>query len=263
MCSPEALRQPSLLYPELPDLNALILPFEPHLLHELHSLYQQRIQPYLSGPVAAHLLQGGRVFCEPLKAPGKPYDIFSYDDYPLLWLSGRTNETFAPFARLFEQLGLAQSMRKYIAHQQVLRLYCGFFVIGNQAPDYLWHEDYLPGAQAYTLLTPLETLSPDQGHLAYEINATQTGIYRYQLGEAILLGSGFLHSTEPYAPSSRLRVLISLTFGTDQLAHWPVLKQTIGQQARYFYLPCGHLAGRCYCLLKHRLQQTVQKLLGR
>ncbi len=62
--------------------------------------------------------------------------------------------------------------------------------------------------------------------------------YRYEQNEALILGDGFLHSTEPYEGDGSLRVLVSLTFGTDKLAHWGQLKQTIGAQSEFLMLPC-------------------------
>jgi hypothetical protein len=76
--------------------------------------------------------------------------------------------------------------------------------------------------------------------------------YRYKVGEAIIAGDRVPHSTEPYATSRRLRVLVSLTFGTDKLEYWPILEKTVGAQSRFLVLPCGHERGACRCVHSNR-----------
>jgi len=244
------------LKPLAPDLNAFTLGFDETLLDELKAMYRQEIEPFFSQPRHQHLLQGGRTR---RRAVGTKHYLFSYDTYPLLWISNHHNTSFAIYQRFFERLQLEQALQSRIDHHKEIVMYCGFLVLGNQAPETLWHDDYLQGANAYTLITPLFELAPEHGQLLYEQHPDQEAArYVYSPGEAIILGDSFLHSTEPYAPSPHLRVLVSLTFGTDKWAHWPQLKQALNAQSKYFRLPCGHLNGKCFCQIKYLIKKIFK-----
>lgn len=235
-----------------PGLKAYTLGFDPELLRPLQGLFADQLAPLLQ---AQHWLQGGRVVRQRLKGTG--YAVFSYDAYPLLWLSADQARSFASYASLFAALGLAEALAAHLDWEQPPVLYGGFLVVGRHAPEPLWHDDYLPGAQAYTLITPLFELAPEHGHLLYEDAQAQERRYTYRLGEAIVLGEQFLHSTEPYAPSASLRVLLSLTFGSVDWAQWPLIRPALRSQSYYYHLPCGHRAGRCLCYARYRLQRLV------
>ncbi len=229
-------------------LNAYRLCFDSALLGEIRLSYRQQIAPYFKA--RPQDLMGGKVLRRRLDA----YDLFSYDDYPLLWLSANQASSFEIYHRLYENLELSRHFKPLLDIKQDLQLYCGFLVIGNQSAQTLWHQDYRPEAPAYTLLTPLFDLDPGHGHLLYR-DGERERVYPYQLGEACFLGGGVAHSTQPYAASAHLRVLVSLTFGSDRLSAWPLIKQNIQNQSRYYYLPCGHLRGRCWCLQKTSWQR--------
>lgn len=144
-------------------------------------------------------------------------------------------------------------------------MYCGFLVIGDRAPETMWHYDFRTGAQAFTLITPLFELLPEHGHLLYRLADKQARKYTYRLGEAILLGEKFSHTTEPYGEedvSGPLRVLVSLTFGSDKWENWEQLKPNIESQSHYFAQPCGHISGRCKCEQRHRLGKKIWEYLG-
>lgn len=237
--------------------NAFVLDFDPHWLEPLRQGFYQDLGAYLNAPQQAKLFQGGRTLRQPLRQRESPYYLFSYEDYPLLWLSANTAQTLSLFHDLFEKLTLARLFANQLQPPRRLQMYGGFFVVGKQAPQPLWHYDYHLGAAAFTLIVPLFELNPEHGHLLYEDLAGQIQTYRYRLDQALIFGTGFLHSTEPYSPTETLRVLVSLTFGSDQWADWPLIKKNIQKQARYFYLPCGHLAGHCLCELKHQLQKRL------
>jgi len=111
-----------------------------------------------------------------------------------------------------------------------------------------WHKDYVDGAQAYTLITPLFELEHTHGNLMYKDKYENIKSYKYKINEAIIFGDDFDHATEPYAQTDKLRVMLSFTFGTDKVENWNILKQTIGEQSNYMILPCGHQKGICECL---------------
>ncbi|MBF2052687.1 MAG: hypothetical protein IGS03_04385 [Candidatus Sericytochromatia bacterium] len=253
MCSPEAA--PSALRMLAPGLNAYTLRFDPDLLKPLQAEFNHSVQPWLQSKPGQRALQGGRLLRQAL--PGRQYAVFSYNTYPLLWIAHHNAERMTLFQRLFRQLGLDLHLQTQVQPLHRVRFYAGFFVVGQQAPAALWHDDYAPAAPGYTLITPLYPLAPEHGHLLYKTADGQEAIYRYQSGEAVLIGAGLQHSTQPYAPSGQLRVLLSLTLGSDRLRDWPLLAPTIGRQARYFQLPCGHIRGQCLCRLWARFRRDL------
>jgi hypothetical protein len=58
------------------------------------------------------------------------------------------------------------------------------------------------------------------------------------VGEAVIFGDKFLHSTKP-AQSERPVILLSFTFGTDKMKHWPKIWESIGTQSNLVRLPNG------------------------
>lgn len=230
-----------------PGLNAYTLAFDPVLLAEIQAVFKGSLENYFNLPAQVRLFKGGKLVRKTFTVAAQRWDLFSYDRDPLFWLSSHDEQGFQPFQTLFEALDLETDLkaRLEIAHQP--RLYCGFWVLGNQAPAPVWHYDYHAGAQAFTLITPLFEWNPDHGHLLYERNADETAMFHYRLGEALVFGAGFLHSTAPYVPTSQLRVLLSLTFGSDHWKAWPIIKKSVLAQSRYYHLPCGHGPGFCFC----------------
>jgi hypothetical protein len=239
--------------------NAFTLDFDPRWLEPLRQSFYQDLSAYLNAPEQASLFQGGRLLRQPIAKRESPYYLFSYEDYPLLWLSANTALTLSLFLGLYEQLNLAQLFAEKTLPSRSLRMYGGFFVVGKQAPKPLWHYDYHLGAAAFTLIVPLFELSAQHGHLLYEDSSGQIQTYHYRPHQALIFGTGFLHSTQPYGPSDRLRVLLSLTFGSDQWQDWPLIKKNIQKQSRYYLLPCGHVAGGCLCEWKYQLQKIWQR----
>ncbi|MGE3728898.1 MAG: hypothetical protein AB7I41_25345 [Candidatus Sericytochromatia bacterium] len=228
------------------DLNAFTFSYPDVLLCDLQRQFEREIRPFFEDPAQDELLRGGKY--QHMLLPGGNYSLCSYDTDPLFWVANRQASNYALFKAFFDALGLEQALKPKIKHKNQLVMYCGFFVVGNQAPDPNWHYDYRPGAPAYTLITPLFDLSPEHGQLLYELPNRQRQVYRYTPNQAIVFGEGFLHSTEPYGPSPNLRVLLSLTCGTDIIDYWPILKQNIEEQSDFYALPCGHFRGSCRCL---------------
>ncbi|PKL78597.1 MAG: hypothetical protein CVV27_03090 [Candidatus Melainabacteria bacterium HGW-Melainabacteria-1] len=239
------------LRPLQPGTNAFTIRFDEALLAGIRASWEQDVRPFLAKPEHQWMLAGGRYIHQLLDTPQSAYFLVSYDTYPLLWFSANQPEVHKLYQTLFEQLGIAADLRQLVDHRKRLVVYSGFLVVGDRAPEQMWHYDYRPGAHAYTLITPLYELAPEHGQLQYQLPDGETAHYRYRSGEAIVFGEGFLHSTEPYAPTGSPRVLVSLTCGTDKWEHWEILSQNIAEQANYYLLPCGHPAGRCKCRQKH------------
>ncbi|MGE3727544.1 MAG: hypothetical protein AB7I41_18435, partial [Candidatus Sericytochromatia bacterium] len=239
--------------------KAFTLDFDPRWLDPLRQSFYLDLSAYLNAPEQRAIFEGGRVIRQPIAKRESAYYLFSYEDYPLLWLSANSSQTLSLFLVLFEQLNLAALFADKTVPPRSLCMYGGFFVVGKQAPQPLWHYDYHLGAAAFTLIVPLFELTPQMGHLLYEDSSGQIQTYHYRPHQALIFGTGFLHSTQPYGPSDTLRVLLSLTFGSDQWSDWPLIKKNIQKQSRYYLLPCGHLAGRCLCELKYQLQKVLRR----
>ncbi len=182
--------------------------------------------------------------------------MLSYDTYPLLWLSNHTLKTHQLFADFLNGLQLEPPMQKKVDFDKRLQVYSGFFVIGNRASEMSWHFDYRKGAPGYTLITPLFDWQTEHGGLCYRDRQGQIQDYDYQQGQALILGEGFEHCTQPYPVSSQLRVLVSLTFGPDRWDQWDLLKQNIAEQSYYYHQPCGHAVGTCNCLKRWHQKWT-------
>lgn len=229
------------------ELNGFRLSFGHSLLDEIRDSYG-KLSKYLDAEENQVLFAGGASHCRIIRQADFHYQLVSYGEYPLLWLSSHDASTFQIYQRFFDALAIDDEIKSLVDHDASIVMYCGFLVIGDRAPSPLWHVDYEFGANGFTLITPLFDLAPDHGHLLFEAADGKTCRYEYQTGEAIIFGDGFMHSTEAYDTASRKRVLVSLTFGTDKTEYWNILKNTVGGQSDYLVLPCGHVHGTCNCV---------------
>lgn len=239
-----------------PDLNAYTLAFDPDILKPFEHAFSQQVQPFFEN--RPHMLEGQYYYEEPV---GSDYFLFSYDTYPLFWVTNHSDPSYQLFHRLFEHLNLAQLATELLDCKSRAVMFCGFFVVGNQAHEKMWHYDYREDAQGMTLITPLFHWIQGHGHLLYQDAQKNTLQYRYRRGEAIVFGPGFMHSTEPYETHDEYRILLSMTLGSDKWEHWPLLERNIAEQSYYFARPCGHIVNRCHC--DTGLFQRFQKWLNR
>lgn len=238
-----------------PTLNAYTCQFDESLLLPLRQLYNRLIAPTLENH--PHLLKGDQVISTGLHAPDYKFFATTYNDAPLLWISSDDHVTYQVFKNLYDALNIEAEIKKLIDYDQHIVVYSGFFVVGDHLDKELWHVDYFDNANAFTLISPLFDLDAQHGRLLYADEQQVRQRYEYKTGEAIIFGDTFLHTTEPY-PKNKPRVLFSLAFGTDKTQYWEILEKTIGAQSRFMYLPCGHQAGKCECVvLKHRANYAV------
>jgi len=231
-----------------PGLNAYSFAFDAAILAGLQALYRTRLAPLFDTPEVASLLDGGENrFGEFATEPSFFYATYGAE--PLLWVSNNDWDSYGEFKTVFEAMAIAPAVEPLVDHRDGITLYSGFFVVGHHADNVNWHLDYAEGANAYTLIAPLFPLDPGHGNLLFRDDESgEVHTYPYRLGEAIILGDRFPHSTEPYARTGETRVLLSMTFGTDKLEYWDTLRQTIGGQSKFLILPCGHRLGECRCL---------------
>jgi len=241
-------------------LNAFNFQFEDEILDEVRSSYRESIEKLITDKNNQHMFEGGTVFNQALKQSSNNYFLTSYGKNPLLWFSCNNQKTYDIYKRFFDALDIEQKVKELVDHDEKIIMYCGFLVIGDQAEDFMWHVDYFPDANAYTLITPLFELDDDHNHLLYKNDDKTISSYNYSMNEAIIFGDHFLHSTEPYGKAKRKRILLSITFGTDKIQHWDVLKRTIGSQSDFLMLPCGHRFGTCECI---EAEPSNKKKVGR
>lgn len=231
-----------------PHVNAFEFRFPEEALSEVRAMYSSSVARSLESPENASAFEGGRDVSGRLAGDEHSFYITSYGSAPLLWVSADDAATYAVFRRAFDSLGIVDDLKELVDFESDITMYCGFFVVGTHMPSEVWHVDYRPGANAYTLLTPLFELDPGHGDLLYrDVDGVPTR-YTYACGEGLIVGEYVDHTTEPYEATGALRVLLSLTFGTDKLEYWDILRQTIGGQSQYVVLPCGHEWTDCSCV---------------
>ena len=223
-----------------PDIDAFQFRFDPSLLAPLASIYENVVAPKLDLP----RLRGGAGHDE-LHSDGLRFHVSQYGNL-LAWVSAGDLATDREFRCLFEHLRVADMAKHLIDWHERIVMYNGFYVVSDGVESPSWHRDYVDGAQAYTLLTPLYELDAEHGQLWYK-SGGETVRYEYRRGVAVLFGAGFRHATEPFTPTSRPRVLVSFAFGTDRMRYWPALQRTVGIQSSFVVMPCGHPRGTCAC----------------
>ena len=154
------------------------------------------------------------------------------------WISPRTEEGFEFFQAAFDQLQIAKWVEPYVDFEQAVRLYGGFMVARTACSEPSFHVDWANANNAgFTLLTPITDNSDGFG-LLYKNLRGEVIAYEYKLGEALLLGSNFVHSTAP-GRSEKPVVLLSFTFGTDKMEHWDNLAITAANQSALYRRPDG------------------------
>lgn len=155
----------------------------------------------------------------------------------LAWISVDDEPTFASFAKIFWDSGVADALRPLVDYDEGIALYSCFYVIRSRcgAPNFHTDWDDSVGTNAFTLLAPLEEYETSDFHLLYHGDAGATATptpplqYRYREGEAIVFASHFVHSTEPgCAVDDAPHAFLCFTFGSDKAEHWPSIVPTIG-----------------------------------
>jgi hypothetical protein len=157
----------------------------------------------------------------------------------MCWISANSARSFAEFQSLFDRLGVAAHVEPYVDFDTGVRLYCGFLVTRSvcEAPDF--HVDWEDtNNEAFTLLTPVTGNCEGFGLLYRQING-EIAEYEYRLGEGLIIGDHFVHSTKP-GRSDEPVVLLSFTFGSDKMIHWPKIARTAdANQAQLIRRPDG------------------------
>ena len=154
------------------------------------------------------------------------------------WLSARTERDFARFQSVFERLDIARHVEPYLDLDRAVRLYSGFFVVRTRCAEPDFHLDWRDANnEAFTLLTPLTENSEGFG-LLYKRTDGSIGEYEYKLGEGLIVGDNFVHSTKPGASAEPV-ILLSFTFGSDKMEHWQNISRTAARQGLLVCRPDG------------------------
>ncbi len=231
-----------------PGLNAYKVSFDASLLTTLQTMFNNTLEERLNREGYAYLFTGMEQINIQMKLEDQRFHITSYGTAPLLWISNNNAHTYEIFKSFMDELDIMDDIKELVDFENKIEVYCGFFVVGKKMDRETWHNDFQDGANGYTLITPLFELDESHGHLMYKDQAANTKTHQYKMSEAVVFGDGFEHATQPYPETDKLRVMLSFTFGTDKIEHWPVLRQTIGEQSNYMILPCGHEKGSCQCV---------------
>ena len=128
--------------------NAYTVQFDVALLEPVREAYRRSIANTLASPRHAQLLAGGEQVDRPMPATRGAWYAFSYGKAPLLWISCNNAASYRLFHGFFDALGIEQQVRELVDVEHRVMVYCGFFVVGNHSPEPVWHEDYVPGANA-------------------------------------------------------------------------------------------------------------------
>lgn len=159
------------------------------------------------------------------------------------WISPRRIAVFEQFQSAFDRLGIAEHVREYLDLEQAVRLYSGFLVVRSACSAADFHLDWeTTNNEAFTLLTPITANAAGFG-LLYRTVKGGIGEYDYKPGEALILGDHFSHSTKP-GSSPEPVALLSFTFGTDKMEHWPKIEPTAGYQGSLLRRPDGEYVTR-------------------
>jgi len=154
------------------------------------------------------------------------------------WISPNSAAGFAIFQLAFDRLGIAAHVEPYVDIEKAVRLYSGFLVVRSNCTEPYFHTDWAKtNNEAFTLITPVTDNATGFGML-YKTLTSKIAEYDYKVGEALILGDHFIHSTRPGA-SDQPVVLLSFTFGTDKMEHWHKIIQTAGYQSKLIRQPDG------------------------
>lgn len=159
------------------------------------------------------------------------------------WIAARSQPAFDRFETAFHRLGIAGHVAPYLDLEKEVRLYAGFLVIRTECSEPDFHLDWFgTNNEGFTLITPVSANAAGFGLLYRRIDG-KPAEYEYRLGEAIVFGDHFVHSTRP-GRSEEPVVLLSFTFGTDRMEHWDKLIRTAGHHAGLIRRPDGVMVSR-------------------
>jgi hypothetical protein len=167
--------------------------------------------------------------------------VGAFADSDIRWISADTEEGFATFQSAFDRIDVAGHTREYLDLASDVRLYAGFLHTRSECSEPNFHVDWtLTNNEAFTLLTPVCGIGEGQS-LLYKKLTGEIAEYHYKLGEAIVFGDHFIHSTPPSSCDPPFTILV-FNFGTDKMDHWDKIRRTTGTQCELIRRPDGRLS---------------------
>ena len=159
-------------------------------------------------------------------------------DSDICWLSPNSLNQFRLFNDIFITLNIQHLLKDALKLDFNLVMYCGFIVKRSWCEKANFHTDWKgTGLRAFTLITPLVEEANDLGLNYIKIDSS-IGSYHYRQGEAIIFAEGFAHSSMP-TTQKREVLLLSYTFGVDDMSYWPQLSKSVQTQSNLIRLPNG------------------------
>jgi hypothetical protein len=154
------------------------------------------------------------------------------------WLSPRSKSDFDLFQGVFEQLDLARHVKPYVAFDRQIRLYNSMLIVRSNCSEPDFHTDWRDNDnQGFTLMAPLTANGAGFGLLYKKLDGT-VAEYDYKLGEGLIFGDDFVHSTKPGASADPV-IFLCFNFGTDRMESWRAIESTAGRQALLTCRPDG------------------------
>ena len=154
------------------------------------------------------------------------------------WTSPNNLKTYLKFSNLFNKLNVTNYVKEYIDFNEELVMYGGFIVTRKSCESTYFHMDWVDvGNEAFNIVTPIYN-NQDGFGLLYMDTSHTVREYDYQIGKAIIIGDNFIHSTKP-GDSEDPVLLLSFTFGTDKMEHWPAISKTALTQSNFIHMPNG------------------------
>jgi hypothetical protein len=177
------------------------------------------------------------------------------------WYSARFKRDFRRFRSVFDRLDVARHVEPYLDFTDEVRLYNGFLVIRSNCTEPNFHVDWRDANnEAFTLLTPLTANCSGFGLLYKRIDGT-VGEYDYKLGEALIFGDDFVHSTKPGIAEKPV-VLLCFNFGTDKMEHWSSIERTAAHQSLLICLPSGEFQRLPVAKRMRNLLASILRITG-
>lgn len=161
----------------------------------------------------------------------------------LSWVSAASKESFQLFDSLFESLDVKNKTKDVTGVDFPMIMYSGFFIIRSFATAPVFHQDFTKncGSSAFTLMTPVQIdETSDKGHLLYKNVFQIESKYRYKKGKAVVFGSNFLHSAEPFK-SKKKYIFLCFTLGSKDMTEWKEIKKTAAVQGIAYRHPNGNI----------------------
>ena len=182
-------------------------------------------------------------FADASRLPGRLISVVAGADKwnsDIEWISADDEEAFKAFECAFHRLNIPEMAAPYIDVDKEVRLFAGFLVVRSRCTQPYFHTDWRNlNNEAFTVLTPVTDNAENFG-LLYRKPTGEIGEYRYKIGEAIMFGDNFAHSTKP-GESEEPVVLLCFQFGTDKMQYWPAINEQLNTQATQLRLPDGRL----------------------